>query len=500
MKGAALLADAVKLTLGPFSQHAAIEKNDEIIDDGVTVAREIVSGGIHDEIEQRGARMLLEVATKTEEIAGDGTTTAIILGNNITKEASKLLSDGKTFVGKKTSSEVVQMIEKEREEVTKKLIDMAEKVISEEQLISSTQVSASDEILGYLIGEAQWELGPDGIILAEESAEKSMDVVRIHGIRTDNGFGTPALITNPEKQSLEVDESRILLTNHIFHGLGPIKELGESLAKMGVKKLTIIARAFDENAIRDCLANFQVGFAVYPINAPYTDMSEMMKDLSAITGAKYINTDERNLESIQLSDIGFAHKIVAKYSECVIAGKEDDKIKERVDKRIAELEAEMKGAVSEFRKKTLAVRVSQLKNGFSLLKVGAVSEIRRKYLKRKADDAVGSARAALQEGLVPGGGVAFKTIAESMPDESILKRPLMSIYEQIMSSAPKDWVVSDKVKDPVKVLRIALEQACSVASTFANAGIAIAEERMRPMDMALRKLVDTSKKEGDVVQ
>lgn len=493
MKGAKTLSDAVKVTLGPFSQHAAIEKGDEIIDDGVTVAREIVSGCIDDEIEHRGARMLLQVATKTEEKVGDATTTATILGYEITKEAAKLLSDDKTFIGKKTPSEVVAQIEKERKEVTEKLVAMAMPITSKEELVDATTVSASDPELGKLIGGLQFDLGKEGIVLSEETADVACSIERVNGIRIDNGFGTSVIVNNQEKQSLEISETRVILTNHIFHDLACIKDIGQSLAKMGVRSLAIIARAFDENAIRDCLANIEKGFSIFPVNAPYTDMNEVMKDLSAVTGAKYINLDERNLESLQLSDVGYAEKIVVTRAEGVITGKTDEKISERIAKRIDDIEKEITGTASEFRKANLNVRIAQLKNGFGIVKIGAASDVQRKYLKRKADDAVGTARAALQEGVVPGGGMAFKIISDTLPEGYILKQPLTEIYNQIISSAPPGFVIESKIVDSVKVLRVALEQACSVAAIFANAGIAIAEEKGNRLDLALQRLASTDK-------
>lgn len=496
MNGAKTLADAVKLTLGPFSLHAAIEKGDEVIDDGVTVAREIVSGCIHDEIEQRGARMLLQVATKTEDITGDGTSTSIILGYETTKEASKFLDDGKSMIGKKTSAEVVQTIEEERKEVTKKLIAMAKPIKNEKHLIEVATVSATDPELGRLIGSTQFDLGPEGLIIAEETAERECSVQRVHGVRIDNGFGTSLLMNNQEKQSLEIGETRVLLTNFVMHDLTPIQELGKSLARSGVRSLVIVARAFGEQAIRDCLANIEKGFSIFPVNAPYTDMNEIMKDLSAVLGARYINTEDSTLEAVQMSDIGFAQKIVARRYDAVITGKEDDKIKVRVDKRIAELTESLKGTVSDFSRKHIESRIAQLTNGFAIVKVGATSEIRRKYLKRKADDAVGATRAALQEGVVAGGGLAFKKISDDLPDGYILKAPLTKIHEQIMNSSPKGFKIEAHVQDSLKVLRVALEQACSVASTFANAGIAIAEEKQRDLDFALQKLANTSQGEN----
>ncbi len=485
--GANIMADAVKSTLGPFGLNAALEKNGEITNDGVTIAREIASGAIADEIEARGARMMLEASTKTDDIAGDGTTTAMILAQAITKEAVKYLSDEKTIVAKKTPAEVIRIIEKERKEVTDLLIASAVKIETEQQLIESALVSVGNEELANLIGKTQFELGPQGFILAEETADRTSSIKRTYGIRTDNGFTTSLLVNNPETQSLEVKNTRVLLTNYTIQDLGPLLELGKSLAKTGVRSLVIVARAFGENAIRDCIANIEKGFAIFPINAPFTDSNEIMKDLAATLGAKFIATDKDTLDSIQLSDIGFAENVSARRGDVIFTSRDDELTKIRVEKRTEDLKKALTASVSDFEKKGIETRIAQLTNGFAILKVGATSELQRKYLKRKADDAVNAVRAAFQEGTVEGAGIAFQKIANGLPDTYILKQPLMSIYQQIESSVPTDFVIEPWVRDPVKVLRVALEQACSIASTFATSGIAIATEKDKPLDILLRK-------------
>lgn len=477
IKGANYLADAVRSTLGPYGANAAIEKGNRITNDGVTIAREI---SVKKEIENRGICILREAAIKTNDEAGDGTTTAITLAQAILKEAVNRLPSGKNIIGGQTPAEIIRVIEKERKEVTDKLTSMAIKINSKEELIKSALVSVENEELATLIGEAQWDLGPDGMLIAEETAERESSVEKVFGVRIDNGFGTSVAINNVEKQSLEVNDVRVILTNYTLQDLKPLVPILEQLSKIGVNKVAIIARAFTETAIRDCMENTKRGYNLFPINAPYTDQNEVMKDLSIVLGGTYINSEERSLDSMQLSDVGLAERIVAKRYSAVLTGKNDESAKKRVENRVEEISRAIKGSFSEFEKRQLRERMAQLTSGFAIVKVGATSEVERKYKKDKCDDAVNAVRAALQEGVVKGAGLAFKEISDGLADTYILKKPLCAIYEQIMSTAPTSFVVEDWVRDPVKVLRIALEKACSVSGTFATTLIAIAAEAPKP--------------------
>lgn len=471
--GADFLANAVKMTLGPFGANAAIEKGNRITNDGVTIAREIT---LKDEIENRGVTILREAAIKTNDQAGDGTTTAITLAQAILKEASKYLGSSKTIAGKKTAAEVIRIIDKECKEVIVKLDEMATPIKTRQDLINSAKVSVEDEELGELIGGAQWEVGKTGRLVAEETVELKSSVEKIKGMRIDSGVSTTILINNLEKQALEVENVRMILTNHTMQDLKPISVLLEQLVKSGVRDIVIVARAFSRDAILTCNENCKKGINIYPMNAPYTDQNEVFKDLEAVVGGRYINQEQENLEDMMLSDVGFAQKVVGERFNAIFTGKADEKSEGRVEKRISELEEKLSGDVSEFERKNIEERIAQLDNGFALVKVGATSDSERKWKKDKAEDAVNAVRAAFQEGTVDGGGLAFKEISESLPDTYILKRPLLSIHEQIMSTAPADFKIEDWVRDPVIVLKTALKNACSVASTFATSGIAIATE------------------------
>lgn len=469
-EGAKKVADAVSKTLGPFGLNFFLEKKQRPTNDGVTVAREIQ---LDDEIENLGAGALREAAIKTNEEAGDGTTTAIILAWAIYDAASRLLASEGIVIGKKTPSEVIRQIETERKEVTEKLIAMATPIETKEQLIDSARVAVENEELGTLIGEAQWDVGKDGYLIAEETADRTSSSERISGIRIDNGVGTTNVFNNAEKQTLEIEKMPIILTSETMRDLKPVVEILEQLAKQGQKDIVILARAWTEEAIKLCQLNFEKGLHLYPLNAPYVDMKEVMRDISAITGATFYDSESTKLEDIQMSDIGYIEKIKAGRYDAIITGSDNEKTLERVTARVKELEDKLKGSPSDFEKKLLSQRIAQLQNGFGLIKIGSPSDMERKRLFDKAEDAVNAVRAAYQEGTVQGAGLAFKEIAESLPDSYLLKRPLLAPYQQIMSSSPSDFVIEEWVRDPVKVLRIALEKACVAASSFATAGGAI---------------------------
>lgn len=481
--GAKKLAEAVGSTFGPFGQNWFLDKKNTITNDGVSVAREIQ---LPDEAENRGAAALRESAVKTVEEVGDGTSTAVMLAYAIYDTASKLLSkDG--VIGKKTGAEIVKQIENERVEITAKLIASSIPVDTEEQLINSAIVSTEDKELGTLIGKAQFEVGKDGYLLAEETAERESSIERVKGIRIDNGFGTSQIINNQEKQTLDIEDTKIILTSFTLRDLKSVENIINQLVKSGARTITIIARAWTEEGIKVCLENINAGnVKIYPLNAPYVDMQERFKDLAAVTGAKFFDSEGSTLEDAQLSDIGFAKKIIARRFDAIITGREDEDTKTRIQARVVELTDKLIGSQSDFEKRNLVERTAQLKNGFGIIKVGSPSDMERRRLYDKAEDAVNAVRAAFQEGTVKGGGLAFKEIADTLPDTYLLKRALYTLYEQIVSTAPEGFVIEDWVRDPVKVLRVALEKACAVASSFATAGGVITQAFPKEINELLR--------------
>lgn len=248
-------------------------------------------------------------------------------------------------------------------------------------------------------------------------------------------------------------------------------------SREGHNKIVIIARAWSDEAIQVCLQNINQGAVkIYPLSAPYVDMQERFKDMEAILGGKFYDSESTRLKDVVFSDLGFAKKVVARRMDAVITGREDVWVRDRIAGRVKELEEKRIGSQSEFEKKLLSERLSQLQNGFGIINVGSPSDMERQRLYDKCEDAVNAVRAAFQEGTVPGAGLAFKQIADELPNDYLLKLPLQETYKQIMASAPSDWKPEKWIRDPVKVLRVALEKACAAAASFSTAGGVITEQ------------------------
>ncbi len=486
IKGSKYLSSTVGSTLGPFGQNCLLEKGNRPTNDGYTISAEL-AGTIEDEFERRGALALHEASSKTNDEVGDATSSAEVLAQAILDEAVKLLPNEKSLVAKKKPSEIVKMIETSKLNVIEQLKANKTLITDEQTLIASAKVSVEDDELAQLIGATQWAIGKDGFIVAEETIEPNSSVQIVKGIRIDNGFGTPMVVTNPAEQSLELNNVPILLTNYVFQKEDILKLKDKVFNPLVLQKkvsLVIIARAFSGEAIQLCMESMKAGFSVYPINAPYTYQSEIMRDLAAVTGATYYDTEEKSLDDLDIKDIGFATKVLARRFDGIITGVEDNPlIADSIQSRVKELEDKLNGnAVSDFEKKSLQARIAQFNSGFAILKVGAETSFERQYKMDKAQDAVNSVRLALQEGTVKGAGVAFKEIADSLADDDILKRPLYSIYNQIISSAPDGFEIEAWVRDPYLTLVSALTNACSVAGQFCSIGAVITTKDRKPKD------------------
>lgn len=479
IQGMNYLVNGVKSTLGPFSSDFLLEKGNRVTNDGYTVSK-AVCDAIPDEFERRGANVIHEASAKTNDQVGDATTTSEMLAQAIVGEAIKYLPK-QGVVGKRTVTAIKAKINKEKDEVIKKLEASVKKIESEEELINSAKVSVEDEELASLMGKAQWQIGEEGMIIAEETAEYQSSIQNVKGVRIDNGFASSALINNQEKQTIEAENCKVILTNYVLHNLFGFEKVFAELTKSENinRQLIIIARAFSSECIQVIYKNFLNGFKIYPINAPFVNQREIMKDLEIILGGRYIETEDQNpnpIEEVLPSDLGFCSKMIARRNDAIFTGADDTLAQANIVARISEIKGGLKASVSEFEKKAIQARISQLTNGFAILKVGAETDVERKRKKDKCDDATNAVRLALKGGTVKGGGLAFKEIADTMPQDSLLKKPLNCVYDQIMSSAPEGFVIPEWCRDPFLVLKAALINACSVAGTFcAIQGIVTAE-------------------------
>lgn len=470
IEGLSYVGNAVKSTMGPFGLNFMLEKGNKLTNDGYLIANELC-GTIPDEFERRAALVAHEASAKTNEMVGDATSTTWALTTDIVKESVRYLPNENSIKAKNTPSEIILKIKESKENIIKLLSEMATPINSKEDLIKSALVSVEDEEIAELLGSTQWDLGPDGVIIAEEVNETSSSIERVKGIRIDNGFGTSHMVTNQENQSLELNDVSILLTNYVIDEK-EIKGFRESIFSplIAQKKIgcIIIGRAFTSAAIKMCMESLQTGFAIFPVNAPYVNQSQIMHDIEAVVGGRYIDTEESRLEDIYVSDVGFTKRFVARQFDAIITGVENEQATDRMSKRVEVLRQKLEGEKSDFGKKMIESRIAQMTNGFAILKVGSYTVTNRKRLKDKCDDAVNSVRLALKGGTVKGAGLAFKEISDSLPEGDILKRPINVVYDQITSSAPEDWTIPEWVRDPYLVLKTALENACDSAGTFAT--------------------------------
>ncbi|MES2060247.1 MAG: TCP-1/cpn60 chaperonin family protein [Patescibacteria group bacterium] len=481
MQGVDLYADAIKMTLGPWGQNAimGIRGGDpEITNDGKKIGDNISS---KDELVDLGIRAIRGGVKKTNEEIGDMSSTTTTLIQSITKAVIKMMPKGDVVAGKKSIMQIHKQLDDECIDVIGKLEAMAENITTEEELVGVVRASVEDENLAEMIGKMQWKIGSEGSIIPEEVNDAETTIERINGIRIDNGFGTSSIVNNLEKQSLEINDVRIILTNSTFQNLQPVLKLLEQIVKLRNKdgstaRVAILGRGFSENAIKACMKNHENGFQVFPINAPYLNQNQMLKDMAAVLGGTFFNVEERDLEDMQMSDVGFAEKISASRWSAIFTGTADQEAAARICGRAEDLKKEMEGESSLFEKKHIQARIAQLENGFAIIKVGGLTEQNRKYKRDKIEDAVSTARLALQEGVVPGAGLALKAVADELPETSVLKKALKVPYEQIMANAGEDFTVEPWVKDSFKSLRISIRNAIETAKDLSTAAIAINHE------------------------
>lgn len=475
--GVNFLADAVEPTLGPYGQNFILGKGKKITSDGKNIAFEIEH---ENEVANEAIFHLRKASIDTEQKVKDASTTAIALGRAIFNECIKQMPSENVLVSKMSASQLLETLEKEVDYVFEELDKMATPITSEAELIEATLVSSQNKKLAKVIGSTQWAIGLNGVMIAEEILDDDIHAEIVRGVLIDNGLSATFVINNEEKQCLEVSSTPFLLTTNSVIELKELGYLFDKLARSGHKKITIMARAFTENALKACGEYAKGGFTILPVNAPYVDQRNVMLDLEAVLGGRFIDFEKGDLKGIELKDLGFAERIMVERYRAVYTGTDNKESRERISKRIQELKEKSSGSISVFEKENLEKRIAMLESGFAIISVGALTEGQRKRLKDRADDAVGTAKSALNGGVVPGGGLAYKKIAESLPDTSLLKIPLMRINEQIMFSAPEGFEIEEWVKDPVNTLKVALGYAWQVAGNLATANGASVDMRDKP--------------------
>ena len=499
--GVDALSEAVKTTLGPKGRNVALDKkwgSPTVTHDGVTVAKEIE---LENPFENMGAQLLKEAATKTNDVAGDGTTTATVLAQSIVTEGLKNVAAGANPMLLKRG------IEAGRDAVVQSISAMSTPVTDHEKIAQVASISAADAQIGSLIADVMDKVGKDGVITVEESKGLEFETEYVEGMQLDRGYLSPYFVTNSERMEAELESPYVLIHDKKISSAQDLVPVLEKLMQMGKREVVIIAEDVEGEALATLVLNKLRGtFNALAIKAPgFGDRRKaMLQDIAILTGGQVI-TEElgKKLESTTIQDLGQADRVISTKDDTTIVsgGGDSGEIKGRIDQIRSEIEA----STSDYDREKLQERLAKLAGGVAILRVGAATETELKFKKTRVEDALSATRAAVEEGIVPGGGVALTNAIESLAslstDESdadtgirILRRALEEPMRQIAHNAGLDGaVVVEKVRtahdngggnatgydvvendyvdmlasgiiDPAKVTRSAVENACSIAS------------------------------------
>jgi len=506
-RGMDQLANAVKVTLGPKGRNVVISKTygaPVITKDGVTVAKEIE---LEDKFENVGAEIIKEVASKTNDIAGDGTTTATVLAQAIINVGLKLVAAGVNPI------EIRKGIEKRVGEIVAELKKMSKEISTKEEIAQVASISANDEEIGKIIAEAMESVGKEGGITVEEGQSFGIEKEVVEGMQFDKGYVSPYMISNQDTMKAEMTDPYILITDKKISAIQDVLPLLEKIVQSGKKDIVIIAEDIDGEALTTFILNKLRGtFNVLGIKAPgFGDRRKaMLEDIAILTGGKVISEEiGLKLDKAELTDLGQARKVVAsKETTTIVDGKGDDK---NIKDRIATIRKEQELADSDFDKEKLQERLAKLAGGVAVIKVGAATETEMKEKKFRIEDALNATKAAVAEGVVPGGGLALavacyglnfaafeqelKEGSTGVAGERIINQAILEPIKQIAHNAGVDGslilqrtieenkdskevrgynaasgefvdMVKSGIVDPTKVVRSALENAASAAMMF----------------------------------
>jgi len=518
LRGVNVLADAVKVTLGPKGRNVVIDKkfgSPTITKDGVTVAKEIE---LKDALENMGAQMVKEVASKTSDVAGDGTTTATVLAQAIYREGVKTVAAGANPMAlkrgiEKAVSTVCGAIDPKTGDRGKGEIDRFSKPVSGEMIGQVGTISANnDPTIGNIIAEAMKKVGKDGVITVEESKTLETQLEVVEGMQFDRGYLSPYFVTDPERMEAVLENAYILIHEKKISSMKDLLPLLEQIAKGG-KPLVIIAEDVEGEALATLVVNKLRGtLHVSAVKAPgFGDRRKaMLQDIAIVTGGKAITEDLGiKLENVQVSDLGQAKKItIDKDNTTIVEGKGNHK---EIEGRVKEIRSQVDKTTSDYDREKLQERLAKLVGGVAVIKVGAATETEMKEKKARVEDAMHATRAAVEEGIVPGGGVALSRCVAALDklkaegDEQIginvVKRALQEPLRQIAENAGEEGaIVLGKVNDskdnnygfnaltgeyedlvragvldPTKVVRTALQNAGSIASLMLTTEALISE-------------------------
>ena len=501
--GVDVLASAVRVTLGPKGRNVALDKKwgaPTITHDGVTVAKEIE---IEEPFQNMGAQLLKEAATKTNDVAGDGTTTATVLAQMIVNQGLKNVAAGANPMLIKNG------IAKAAEVVVEALRESSEDIDTKEEIANVAGISANDKEIGALIAEVMEKVGKDGVITVEESKGLAFETEYVDGMQFDRGYISPYFVSDPERMEAVLEDPLILIHDKKISSAQDIIPVLEKMVQVGKKNLVIISEDVDGEALATLVLNKLRGvFNCLAIKAPgFGDRRKaMLEDIAVLTDGQVITEEMgRKLETTQIADLGRAVKVISTKEDTTIVGVEDDSISTKIMGRINQIKAEIEASTSDYDKEKLQERLAKLSGGVAIVRVGAGTEVELKEKKHRVEDALSATRAAVEEGIVAGGGVALinaipalegvkMEFADEQTGVSIVRRALEEPMRQLAVNAGRDGavivenvrrqqkeqddpnvaydvlrdqyvnMVKQGIIDPVKVTRSAVENAASIGA------------------------------------
>lgn len=521
-KGVDTVSKAVGITIGPFGRNVALQKpygGPTITNDGVSIARDIT---LEDPFENIGAEIIKEVANKTNDLAGDGTSTSVVLAQSMIEEGLKQIDKGVNALS------VRRGMEKAHQEAEKHLADMKRNITNDEEVVHIASVSAESKEFGKIIAETVQKVGDKGVVTVEESQSFGIESEVVEGLEIDKGYISPYMMTNPERLEAEYKDVPVLITDKKVSNVKEILPFLEKVTQAGNKNLVIIADDVDGEALTTFVLNKLRGtFNVLAIKAPgFGDKkNSLLGDIATTIGGSVVTQDTgMTFDTIGTEVLGRASRIVAKKDSTVIVGSSEAKT--AVEERIHSLETMLEETEQQFERKKIQERIAKLSGGVAVIRVGAATEAEMKYLKLKIEDAVNATRAALEEGVIAGGGAAFAHIAKRLREQqkdtswddeyeekgytiviNALEAPLMKIAENSLGDGEGRAVVrkvqgDDEFKDdggwrsagydalkreyandmfqrgiidPVKVARGGLQHAISTVGIFLTTEVAVAD-------------------------
>lgn len=500
-RGIDKLAQAVTMTLGPRGRAVVIEKGygaPQVTFDGVTVAKEVE---LEDKWENVGAEFIKQAAEKTNDVAGDGTTTATVLAHAMIDEGEKVIRE-KGF----NVIQLAEELKKASQSVVKALESQREVINDNKKIQEVATLSAKDEEIGGLIATVMEKIGKEGVVTVEDSNTIGNSFEIVEGMQFDRGYVSQYMVSNQERMEAVLEDPYVLVTDKKISSIQDILQLLEKIVQSGKKELLIVADDIEGEALTTLVLNKLRGvFNVLAVKAPgFGDRrKEMLQDIAIVTGGTFISDElGKKLDSAELEDLGRAHRVVSNKDTTTIVGGKGDK--KEIDNRIAQLKTQIKKTDSDFDKEKLQERLGKLSGGVAVIKVGAPTESAQKELKQRVEDAVAATRAAMEEGIVPGGGIALFNASMEIKATGEVARILMRALEapiraivtnsgespdrvitELQARKNQPWhgfnAMTNKMSDlkeagiidPLKVTKMAFTNALSVAANYLTVGAAI---------------------------